>query len=92
MIGLSCRERILIERLRAGVVTYRRSGPVEADSACNDPLVGGKGRQQEIGFCLSLADSQRDSLEKVVDAEGQDYEKSSRSGLNERFAELSVLI
>ena len=65
------------------MVTYRRSGPVEADGASDDPLVRSKGRQQEISFCLSLADSKRNALEKVVDAESQDDEKTSRSGLNE---------
>ena len=59
-----------------------RSGPVEPDSARDDPLVRGEGRQEEISFCLSSAHSQCNTLEKVVDTEGQHYEESSGSGLN----------
>ena len=65
------------------ISTYWRSGPIEPDSARDDPLVRGEGRQEEISFCLSSAHSQCNTLEKVVDAESQDYEESSWSGLNE---------
>ena len=74
------------------LVTYWRSGPVEADGAGYDPLVRSKGRQQEVSFCLSFADSQRNALEKVVDAEGQDDEKTSGSGLNGTVGEYCYLI
>ena len=77
---------IILDQWECGV-TYRRSGPVEADGAGYDPLVRGEGRQEEISFRLSFADSQSDSLEKVVDAERQDDEKSSGSGLNGTVAE-----
>lgn len=57
--------------------TYWRSGPVEPDSARDDPLVRSEGRQQEVSFCLGFAHSQCNTLEKVVDAESQDYKESS---------------
>ena len=52
-------------------------GPVEAHGARDDHLVGGEGGQEEIGGGGARLNAKGDSLEEVVNTQGQHDQEAS---------------